>query len=693
MTKQQHQLAAIMFTDIQGYTAMMQHNEAKAIEIRQKHRKVFTTTTEKFNGKILQYFGDGTLSIFNSSIDAVRCAMEMQMAFQKELVVPVRIGIHSGDIIYNDEEIIGDGVNIAARIEALAVPGSVFISDKIYDEIKNQSDIQTKSLQKFELKNVDQPLEIFVISNEGLTVPKIDDIKGYSSGVVDESGQKLPNQHANLVSRKKNWVMYSIIVLAILVITYYAYQNAALNQVNISKLDKSIAVLAFKNMSADPLQEYFSDGISEEILNALAKITELKVAGRTSSFSFKNKETDIRTIGDKLGVSMILEGSVRKSEDKLRITVQLINVADGYHIWSEQYDREMKDIFAIQEEIANNIVTKLQLTVLKPEDVAPIQPTNSIEAYDLYLKGLYAMARDVEGVSDALIYFEQAIELDPEFALAYAGKGDAYLSSSSFGLIPIDKALLEARKATKKSILLDPTQAEGHKLLAYIHLFYDWDWESAKSEYEQAIELGYPSPNKFITWYEALLYQNYKQAIIDAQGILDRDPLSVDARWQLGLCYYLGEEYYKAIESFETCLELNPDHSEAYRGIGISYRQLAMYEESEQALEKAMQISQGRGPAAMDMLTVLGASGQKEKLRGTLDYLHELNKQQNVPPIVFALGYAYLGDMDEAFKWLDATYNERFLWLLSIKSAPEWDVFRSDPRFDELVVRMNFPES
>jgi len=684
------QLAAIMFTDIQGYTSMMQKDEDQAINIRERHREAFNRITEKYKGKILQYYGDGTLSIFDSAINAVKCGIDLQLEYLQDPVIPVRIGIHIGDIIYSDEEIIGDGVNVAARIESLAIPGSVLISDKVYDEIKNQSSIQTKSLKTFELKNVTKTMEVYAISNQGLIIPSIEDIKGKTKDSPLITEKITGNSQTNDKKKKLGWVLYSIISLLILIGGYYIYLNILEPAREAEDLDKSIAVLAFSNMSNDPNQEYFSDGISEEILNSLAKVDGLKVAGRTSSFSFKGKDADIQTIGYELGVGLVLEGSVRKSGNQVRITAQLINVADGYHLWSEQYDRELKDIFTIQEEIAANIVNMLKLTVLSPKGSK--QPTQNMEAYEFYLKGQYYLSLDMDGVVDALDNFGKAIDLDPEFALAYSGKGHAYLSSGAYGILPMGQALLEARKTVNKSILLDGTQADGHAVLAYIHLFYDWDWEAAKSEYEKAIELGLPDPDHFITWYEALLFENYDQAIRDSKIIVERDPLSIEAHWELGNSYYLSRQYNAAIASFEKALELNPNYSEAYRGIGASYRQMEMYDKSFQALEKALQITEGSGPAVMDLLAVMGASGQKTALKERIDSYLEMRDQRVIPAIVFTIGYGYLGDMDEAFKWLEKTYEERFFWLLSIKAAPEWDVFRDDPRFEEFIKRMKFPE-
>jgi len=276
------QLAAIMFTDMEGYTALMQKNEQAAIELRNRHRGVFEKTMTDHSGKIIQYYGDGTLSIFSSAIHAVKAGIEMQLLFRKEPQVPLRIGIHIGDISLDDSGVYGDGVNVASRIESFSVAGSVFISNKVFDEIKNQPQVNTISMGLFELKNVSRPVEVFAITNEGLTVPLPVDVKGKTAEPTNK-----------------------------------------------------LAVLPFVNMSNDPENEYFSDGIAEELINALSKIDGLQVICRTSAFSFKGKSQDVREIGKALNVNKVLEGSVRKAGNRVRINAELVNTADGYQLWSE----------------------------------------------------------------------------------------------------------------------------------------------------------------------------------------------------------------------------------------------------------------------------------------------------------------------------------------------------------------------
>ena len=302
-------------------------------EIRQQ--QTLENLIPAYNGTIIQFFGDGTLSIFDSAIDAVKCAIEIQKELQKEPKVKLRIGIHSGDVVYDTKGLYGDCVNVASRIEAIAVPGAMLISDKVFDEVKNQKEIKTIPLGKFILKNVKRPVNVYAIANEGLVIPT-------SAQIGIKAGS-----------------------------------------------DKSIAVLPFVNMSADPENEYFSDGISEEILNALTHVEGLQVTARTSSFSFKGKNEDVRQIGNKLSVANILEGTVRKAGKKIRINAQLINTADGYHVWSEVYDSELEDIFDVQDEISRKIVNRLKenfaITEKKENVIKP--PTENLDAYNLYLKG------------------------------------------------------------------------------------------------------------------------------------------------------------------------------------------------------------------------------------------------------------------------------------------------------------------
>lgn len=673
-------LAAIMFTDIEGYTALMQQNEEKAIKARAKHRRIFNSITEKHKGKVLQYFGDGTLSIFDSAIDAVKCGIEMQLDFRKDPAIPVRIGIHTGDIIFSEDDIIGDGVNVASRIESLAVPGSVFISDKVYDEIKNQESIQTSFLKTFNLKNVERPTEVYAISNVGLVVPAPEDIKGKTE--VDISPSREKKQKLKII------IAVLVVFVGIMAIVFMGYRKFNDAKKGSDVQMKSIAVLAFINMSGDPEQEYFSDGISEEILNALTHIDGLKVAGRTSAFSFKGQHEDIRTIGDKLDVKMVLEGSVRKAGTKVRITAQLINVEDGFHIWSETYDREMEDIFAIQDEIAGMIAEKLKLQVQKLTKGKGWTP--DVEAYDMLLKGIYFLDKDYEGATKAMEYFQKAVELDPDYALAYTFIGETYMNYGYYGFMSNSEASSKARTAAQRAIGLNEQEPRAHKVLAYVHLFNDWDWEAALSEYSKAIQYGLNDPDHFITFYDIFIDEDYEHAIRVSEQILETDPLRIESHWHLGLNNYYAGRFQEALVSFNNALELDRNYSEGHRWKGLTLANMEKFDEAIYSLEKALEITQGEGPANFDLLVVKIQMGDIEEV---LQILKDLEQSgEHIDPVRPAQLYALLEMQDNAMTWLEKSYQERSFEIIYLKSSRIWDPYRDDPRFIEIYDKMNFPE-
>ena len=327
-----------MFTDMVGYTALMQEDESRATTLRDRHRTVLRESIEAHQGEIVQFYGDGTLSVFPSAVQAVDAAVDIQRRFQLDPRIPVRIGLHIGDVIHDEDGVHGDGVNVASRVQELAVPGSVLISGGVYEELKNHPCLPTRALGDFELKNVQRPLSIHAVAASALAVPAPADLS--SAG---------------------------------------------------DRTKKAIAVLPFVNMSSDLENENFTDGITEEILNALVKFDDLNVTGRTSSFVFKGRHEDVREIGRALNVGTVLEGSVRKAGNRVRITAQLLDTADGYHLFSNTYDRVLEDIFAVQDEIAHTIARELRVLFPVAGAQTPTtvrKPTESSEAYSLYLRGL-----------------------------------------------------------------------------------------------------------------------------------------------------------------------------------------------------------------------------------------------------------------------------------------------------------------
>src|SRR5688500_12960575 len=434
MTTQSRQLAAIMFTDIVGYTAMMQQNEDKAVAVIKHYNASLEKWVTHFNGQILNYYGDGSLCIFSSATDAVNCSIEIQKELKTEPAVPLRIGLHIGEVFFEDAKALGDGVNVASRVQSIGQENTILVSEEIYDKIKNNTSVIAKSLGYFDFKNVGKPMEVFALTNEGLFVPHRKKMQG-----------KLKRKN---VEKRNLIVLFSLILLFIA--AFFIYKKI-FEKNDDPGIDKSIAVLPFVDMSAGNDQEYFSDGLSEELLNLLSKITELKVIGRTSSFSFKGKNEDLRSIGQKLGVAHILEGSVRKDGNKIRVTAQLIRAIDGSHLWSETYDREMEAIFKLQDEIARAVVKEMKVKLLTAQSRSNV--AGNVEAYNLILQGNYFFDKlDKDNVAKAIDFYNQALSIDSTDARAWAKLANAVSRQSFQNYIDQTTGYEKARHAALKSI-------------------------------------------------------------------------------------------------------------------------------------------------------------------------------------------------------------------------------------------------
>ena len=502
-----HQLAAIMFTDIQGYTALMQQDESKAVGYRNRHREIFNAAIKRYNGRILQYYGDGTLSTFSSAIDAVRCGIEMQQAFQDDPQIPVRIGIHTGDIIFTDDDIIGDGVNVASRIESLASVGSVFISEKVFDEVKNQPDILTVSMGIFELKNVSKPTEVFAIANKGLVVPK----EIHAEGKVKQKHSSVDQQPANSGRRIFYW---AAAVMLILLAVYFLSKTGLFeknspwnNSAQQFESGQSIAVLPFINDSYDSSNVYIINGLMESILNNLQKIKDLRVVSRTSVEKYRNSDKSAREIAEELGVQYLIEGSGQKINDQIKLSIQLIEAAKDRHLWSEQYNRNTQDIFNLQSEVAKNIAEHIRVFVT-PEEKQRIEqkPSNNLVAYDHFLKGLELFHKgNLESLPGAISWFKKAVKHDSSFARAYADIAIAYFYLDMFRAEKLYSDSINY--FADKSLTHDPELSQGllAKGMYYMNMR---DYDMAAPYLEKALEF---QPNSaMVVNFLSDFYTNYR---------------------------------------------------------------------------------------------------------------------------------------------------------------------------------------
>ena len=460
---------------------------------------------------------------------------------------------------------------------------------------------------------------------------------------------------------------------------------------DIEKQDSSIAVLPFANVSAEAENDYFCDGLAEELLNALAKIEGLKVAARTSAFSFKGKNIDASEIGKALRVNTILEGSVRKSGNRLRITAQLVNASDGYHLWSERYDRELQDIFDVQDEITLAIVDSLRLKLFGDRRAAVLRRyTENTEAYQLYLRGRFFWnKRTTNGYKQAIEYFEHAIELDPNYALAYSGIADCYNASGfsfDLGSLPTNDLASKAKAAALKALEIDDTLAEAHTSLAYAHLLFHWDWGAAENGFRRAIDLN-PNYANAHHWYSHFLVAKarFGESLVHSELALELDPLSVVMHTHLGWHYLYGRQYDLAIDQLKKALCIDPEFLHAHWYLALAFEMSGLYPEAEAEFREALATSEDTLTIEADSGHFYAVSGQPEKAHEVLQKLSDSAGKANVSSFEIALVHLGLGDREQAFRYLESSLRERSDMMVYLNVEPRLDPLRNDPRYADLA--------
>ena len=449
----------------------------------------------------------------------------------------------------------------------------------------------------------------------------------------------------------------------------------------------SVAVLPFVNMSPAKDDEYFSDGITEEVINALANVEGLRVVSRTSAFVYKNKNVSVRQIGEELAVATVLEGSVRREGNALRLTAQLINATDGYHLWSKTYDRELKSVFAVEDELARAIADALTPKLLKQPTLVQ-QGTGNTEAHDLYLKGRHLWSkRTAEDLKEAMGFFQKAIAVDPDYALAHAGLADCYILIAEYTGAPAAEAVSKAKPHANRAVELAGDLAEAHASLGLIGI-HDFEWATAEREFKRAIELraGYASAHH---WYALLLVSlgRFEQAEAEAQRALELDPASAIVNNVLGVVFYESRSYDRAIAAFRKALELNPGFAPSREMLACAY---ASAGRTREALAELDQIRASAAEHIAMRAWILATSGDAagaRRLKEDLDQRSDKMPAQH--PAVLGALYANMGEPERAFAELEKAYAERDWMLRDVKVSPLWDPLRKDPRFTRLLQQMN----
>ncbi len=631
------QLAAIMFTDIVGYTAIMQDDEQKAVNLRSRHRKVFKEQHDKFNGTLVQYFGDGTLSMFKSAVEAVSCAVALQKELNEgDIKVPVRIGLHLGDIFYDGTEVFGDGVNVAARVEGISESGAVLISEHLNRELKNKNELPTKSLGEYKFKNVTDPVEVFAVCSEGLNIPDPD---------------HMPD--------KKN------------------------------DSGKSVAVLPFENMSPATEHEYLSDGMTEEIINALTKIRELKVTSRTSSFHFKGKNLSIKEIGKQLDVSTIVVGSVRLAGGMMRISTQLIDVKEDYSFWSETYDRTLDNIFATQDEISMQIADRLRehLGHLQIDNSLVKKPDVSVAGYTEYLKGrFYLLKMSPKDIKTGMDILEEVTRSNPDYVYGWLGMHMGYALLGTLGIMQAEKAFAEGHKYLEKAVELDKDLPECQLQLAWMSFLQDWDLKATYAHLQKVHDQR-PIVDYYQTMTSVIVVEKkFKAAENYIETAYKMDPLSDITHHLRGFVHYVQEQFEQAIANYRRSIELKPGAEVSYMELGES---LILTGKAEEALkfystlpEESASLMRKGGMA----LSHAALGNNKEAEEGIESIKAALNSDQIERALnLLILCETVLGNYEQAITYIEEGISYRLPLLLYLKLDPMLKPLRDIERYKEIM--------
>jgi adenylate cyclase len=637
-------LAAIMFTDIVGYSALAQTNETEALALLRRHNRQLRAIFPRHGGREIKSVGDAFLVEFGSALDATNCALEIQQALHGEgLNVPegkrlrVRIGIHIGDVVEEHGDVLGDTVNVASRIEPLAEPGGISISQQVFDQIQNKIDLPIVKLPPVGLKNIRAPTAVYRI------VQPWDAATGTST---------LPGVRES----------------------------------------HNLAVLPLTNISPDPNDAYFADGLTEELISALSQVRGLGVIARTSVEQYKQAPRPIAQVGAELGVDSVLEGSVRKAGNRIRINLQLVDVPTQRHIWSSSYDREIDDVFAVQSDVAIRTAGVLRLELAKsmsPGEERP--PTSNIDAYDLYLRGLVAANRENrDSVEDAIRCFDRATQLDPQFAEAFAAWANLYVAVSGDSY-PVKEVMPRARQLAARALELNPDSSEAHSALANIAMQFDHDWTLAEAEFRKAIALN-PNNEPAYSFYGLLLLalERFDEAKEVFRQAIQRDPAAYHTR-RLAWAELESGNFDAAIDYQLEEVEREPDNAHARVFLALFYLHAGRRAE---ALERASFALRDSKPLVrFDYALVNALVGRPKWAREVVRAVEAKTFGMYVSLTDLAMLYAALGEKSIAMDLLekDTREGDATLWLYY--RGVFFDSIRDDPRFVRLLEELHLPTS
>jgi adenylate cyclase len=703
---EERKLAAIMFTDMVGYSALSQRDDKVALELLEEHRRLLREIFPPFHGTEIKTIGDAFLVEFGSALEAAQCAIEIQRTLAKrnhdvtsDRRIELKIGIHIGDVMHRDGDVYGDGVNIASRIEQLAGAGGICVSMDVERQIRNALEARFEKFGSADLKNIKLPMDLFRI-----VLP------------WESNGKTEPDR----APKKSQLPLLAAAALGVLVVVLFGWwfmqrsgrdhQNAWTGSPNVMAAastkvpdQKSVAVLPFVNLSDDKGSEYFSDGVSEELLTVLQKIPGLHVAARTSAFSFKGKNATAQEIGQRLGVAHLVEGSVRKAGDTVRIAARLTRADTGEELWSENYTRNLKDVFAVQTELAQTIVEQLRGrfggadTGAKEKIQAEVQAaekggTKNVDAHQLYLQGrFYENRHSDKSTREALAAYEHAVQLDSRFARAWAGVARTHTWIAGFatagGQKVFDEHLAAARDAIARALAIEPDLPDALYARAWLETNFDFNWSAATQTVSKAMALAPADPNVLIAAANLdTALGNTDRAIEIYRKAVELDPVNAQSRSFLAFGLANSKRFAEARAEYARVVELNSSAPWAHAGLGLSYLLQNKFEEA------ATEAQADAGEWAR-LLIVSCARWAQKRVQESDAALNELIKNEaELAAFQIAEAYAYRGDKDRALEWLERARRQRDPGLGNLRKDPLLESLYHDPRWNAFLHTMGLAD-
>ena len=638
---ERRQLAAIMFTDIVGYTALMGSDEDKAFQVLRKNRELQQLLIKKYYGELLKEMGDGILAQFNSASDSVQCAIEIQMQAREELEGQIRIGIHLGDITFENKDVFGDGVNIASRLQSIADPGGIYISESVHNAIRSKNDIATQYLGEVKLKNVNYPFKTYYLKGEGLPVPS------------------------------KNRI----------------------NELSGSKITESIVVLPFDNYTGNNELEYFVAGMHSSLIGDIGKISAIRVISKTTSNAYKDTEKSIPEIASELGVNAVIEASVLSLGDSVCLQVKLFRAfPDEQQLWFHEYYEEKNQILNLYNTVTKQVSEEINI-ILTPSEEGLLSESRTVDpqAYDAYIRGQYHWdGLGKENLENAMKYFNMAIDIDPTWAPPYAGLAEVWIGRMQLGWAQPTIAIPKIYENMNKALELDPNSANSYYVKALMAVWTEWNWEKGEQEFLKAIKLS-PNNALYRIYYAHLLIclNRSDEAIFQADLALELDPLKPLVMGLYGVVAIDVGEYQAAQLEAEKALSIDSDHFFANGALEYASYFNKDYDKSITAAKKLFPFKNEKFET---IDKVYGEKGYYAALEVILSFLEDAAQKGYYRPCDIANHYLRVENKEKAIEWLEKGYeiHDPNMPYISTNFS-NYDLLKDDPRYIDLLKKMNLP--